>query len=157
MDLSEDYKAILWLQENIEGSPVIVEASPTEYKFGSRYTVYTGLPGVVGWNYHQRQQRGPLSGEVWSRVEGIHEFYNTENPETAQAFLEKYNVKYIIVGQMERGMYSEAGISKFASQDGILWDRVYSEGNTEIFKIRDQKSEMKNEEVGMQDKAGENR
>ena len=146
MDLAEDYEAILWLQENIEGSPVIVEASPTEYKFGSRYTVYTGLPGVVGWNYHQRQQRGPLSGEVWSRVEGIHEFYNTKDLETAQAFLAKYNVKYIIVGQMERGMYSEEGISKFAAQEGVLWDRIYEQGNTEIFKIRDLKSEIRNEE-----------
>ena len=140
MDLAEDYKAILWLQENIEGSPVIVEASPTEYKFGSRYTVYTGLPGVVGWNYHQRQQRGPLSGEVWNRVNGIHEFYNTKDLETAQAFLAKYNVKYIIVGQMERGMYSKEGISKFAAQEGVLWDRIYSEESTEIYRVRDQVS-----------------
>ena len=137
MDLSEDHNAILWLQENVEGSPVIVEASPTEYKFGSRYTVYTGLPGVVGWNYHQRQQRGPLSSEVWNRVNGIHEFYNTADLDTALEFLKKYNVSYIIVGQMEKGMYGEEGISKFAAQDGVLWTRVYSEGNTEIYKVRD--------------------
>ncbi len=137
MDLSEDHNAILWLQENVEGSPVIVEASPTEYKFGSRYTVYTGLPGVVGWNYHQRQQRGPLSSEVWNRVNGIHEFYNTADVNTALEFLKKYDVSYIIVGQMEKGMYGEEGISKFAAQEGILWERVYSEGNTEIYKVRD--------------------
>ena len=138
MDLAEDYRAILWMQENVDGSPVIVEASPTEYKFGSRYTVYTGLPGVVGWNYHQRQQRGPLSAEVWNRVNGIHAFYNTVDLETAVSFIEKYNVQYIIVGQMEKGMYEAAGIEKFAAQEGILWDCVYREGNTEIYRVRNE-------------------
>ena len=135
MDLSEDYNAILWMQENIQGSPVIVEASPTEYKFGSRYTVYTGLPGVVGWNYHQRQQRGPMSGEVWNRVNGIHAFYNTTSAEDAVSFLSLYNVKYIIVGQMEKGMYDPAGIAKFPEQEGILWSCVYDQGNTQIYEV----------------------
>ncbi len=136
MDLSEDYEAIIWMQENIQGSPVIVEASPTEYKFGSRYTVYTGLPGVVGWNYHQRQQRGPMSAEVWTRVDGIHNFYNTQDLQSACSFLAKYNVKYIIVGQMEKGMYSREGIAKFAEQAGVLWDCVYDHENTQIYEVK---------------------
>ena len=135
MDLSEDYEAIRWMQENIEGSPVIVEASPTEYKFGSRYTIYTGLPGVVGWNYHQRQQRGPLSREVWNRVNGIHDFYNTTDVEAAKAFLEQYNVKYIIVGQMEKGMYAVDGIAKFEAEEGDFWKLVYDRNNTQIYEV----------------------
>ena len=134
MDLSEDYNAIIWAQENIEGSPVIVEASPTEYKMGSRYTMYTGLPGVVGWNYHQRQQRGQIANQVWERVNGIHEFYNTTDMETVRAFLDRYNVQYIIVGQMEKGMYLEEGIAKFAQQEGIDWICVYDQGNTQIYE-----------------------
>lgn len=135
MDLSEDYAAICWMQENVEGSPVIVEASPTEYKFGSRYTVYTGLPGVVGWNYHQRQQRGPASNLVWERVNGIHEFYNTTDLLKSKQFLEKYNVQFIIVGQMEKGMYSEEGIAKFEEQNGKLWNCVYNQENTKIYRV----------------------
>ena len=139
MDLAEDYEAILWMQDHVQGSPVIVEASPTEYKWGSRFTVYTGLPGVVGWNYHQRQQRGPMSRMVWDRVDGIHEFYNTADPAAAAAFLEIYGVRYIILGQMEKGMYAPEGIAKFAALDGVLWDRVYDQGNTQIYKVRNEK------------------
>ena len=141
MDLSEDYQAIKWMQENITGSPVIVEASPTEYKFGSRYTVYTGLPGVVGWNYHQRQQRGQISREVWNRVDGIGEFYNTTDIAAAVSFLDKYNVKYIIAGQMEKGMYDVFGMDKFSKYDGDLWDCVYNSGSTQIYSVRDRNKE----------------
>ena len=38
MDLSQDYAAIQWMQDNVEGSPVIVEGNATEYKWGN--TVY---------------------------------------------------------------------------------------------------------------------
>ena len=140
MDLSEDYAAIRWMQDHVEGSPVIVEASPTEYKFGSRYTIYTGLPGVVGWNYHQRQQRPGRSDEVWARVNGIGDFYNTTNLDDAARFLEKYHVKYIIVGQMEKGMYSADGIAKFSeaaggAEYGNLWKCVYDRGHTQIYEV----------------------
>ncbi len=58
MDLSQDYRAIRWMQDNIQGSPVIVEANSRNlYRWYSRFTIYTGLPGVVGWEWHEQQQR----------------------------------------------------------------------------------------------------
>jgi uncharacterized membrane protein len=58
MDLSQDYRAIRWMQANITGSPVIVEAdSPNLYHWYTRFTIYTGLPSVVGWEWHEQQQR----------------------------------------------------------------------------------------------------
>ncbi|HEX7557043.1 MAG TPA: DUF2298 domain-containing protein, partial [Leptolinea sp.] len=45
IDLSQDYDAIQWMQLNVKGSPVIVEANTVEYRWGSRFTIYTGLPG----------------------------------------------------------------------------------------------------------------
>lgn len=136
MDLSEDYRAIRWSQENIPGSPVIVEANVPEYRWGNRYTIYTGLPSVVGWNWHQRQQRAITPGEwVFNRVEEITYFYNTNRIEEALDFLERYKVEYIIVGQLERAVYSPEGLKKFEEQNGKLWQEIYQDGQTMIYQV----------------------
>ncbi|MGB2957012.1 MAG: DUF2298 domain-containing protein [Anaerolineales bacterium] len=135
IDLSQDYDAIRWMQDNVEGSPVIVEANQVEYHWATRYTVYTGLPGVVGWNWHQRQQRTTTPHEwVFSRVEDVNLFYDTTDLGFAQDFLEKYGVQYIILGQLERANYLAEGIEKFKAAEGILWTLVYHDQETTIYQ-----------------------
>jgi YYY domain-containing protein len=137
MDLSQDYRAILWMQENVYGSPVIVEANLRQlYRWGSRYTIYTGLPGVVGWEWHQQQQRAVVPATwVTDRIMEIADFYTTTDWQLAQAFLRKYQVSYIIVGQQERGMYPGPGLDKFPAANGVLWSEVYRDGNTVIYQV----------------------
>jgi YYY domain-containing protein len=136
MDLSQDYAAIKWMQENVQGSPVIVEANTVEYRWGNRFTIYTGLPGVLGWNWHQRQQRGALDyNGIASRLEEIPAFYLTEDANAAVAFLKKYNVEYIILGQLEQAYYPGNGLLKFEQYDGIYWKEVYREQDTVIYQV----------------------
>ncbi len=136
MDLGQDYRAIRWMQENIKGSPVIVEANTPEYRWGSRFTIYTGLPGVVGWNWHQRQQRAVVNSDwVQKRVDEVGSFYKTTYPEKAKSFLSKYDVKYIIVGQLERAAYPAEGIAKFEEQDGTIWNEIYRDAETVIYEV----------------------
>lgn len=137
IDLNQDYEAIQWMQKNVKGSPVIVEANTVEYRWGSRYSIYTGLPGVVGWNWHQRQQRAVIpSTSVTDRVEEIKHFYETVSREESLAFLEKYNVKYVIVGQLEYLHYPGDGLTKFQAYDGDLWSVVYQKGTTTIYQVK---------------------
>jgi uncharacterized membrane protein len=135
MDLGQDYRAIRWLQDNVQGSPVIVEANVTEYRWGTRYTIYTGLPGVVGWNFHQRQQRALTPPNlITDRVDQIGIFYSTPDAEYAREFLANYGVRYIIVGQFERILYPE-GMAKFEQYDGRYWRSVYREADTVIYEV----------------------
>jgi uncharacterized membrane protein len=137
MDLSQDYRAIRWLQEHVQGSPVIVEANLRNlYHWGSRFSIYTGLPGVVGWEWHQQQQRALLpSSWVSQRIEEIDQFYLTEDLQVAQAFLRKYQVRYIILGQQERGHYPGPGLDKFINANGDLWQEVYRDADTLIYEV----------------------
>jgi uncharacterized membrane protein len=137
MELGEDYRAIRWMQENIKGSPVIAEANLRDlYRWGSRFSNYTGLPGVVGWEWHQQQQRAATPGFwVSDRITEIQEFYETTDWDVAANFLRKYDVRYIIVGQQERGKYPGPGLEKFDAAEGILWREVYRDGKTVIYEV----------------------
>ncbi|MCJ7621890.1 MAG: hypothetical protein MUO76_00175, partial [Anaerolineaceae bacterium] len=136
MELRDDYEAILWMQDNIQGSPVIVEANTPEYRWGSRFTIYTGLPGVVGWNWHQRQQRAVTESTwVWDRVDAIKDFYNSIEKGSTRSFLRKFDVEYIILGQLEYANYQEHGLAKFSEWEGELWAEVYNQGQTIIYQV----------------------
>jgi len=115
LNLAYDYGAIRWMLENVSGTPVIVEGNAPLYHWGNRFAINTGLPAVVGWDWHLKQHNSVLPGDVVDRrLDDVREFYNTPDVEEAMKFLRRYNVQYIIVGEMERGRYEAAGIAKFA-------------------------------------------
>ncbi len=147
--LVEDYRAIRWLQENVQGSPVIVEAAPAgvQYTWLSRFSIYTGLPSVVGWQWHEQQQRVYFSVQVIQRGIDVDTFYTTSDIAAALDFLRRYNVRYIIIGQEELGKYTPVesldptmptppnGLLKFELYDGIFWQEVYRDGGTVIYEV----------------------
>jgi uncharacterized membrane protein len=137
MDLSQDYRAIRWMQENIQGSPVIVEAnSPNLYRWYSRFTIYTGLPGVLGWEWHEQQQRAlNPPGWVSKRLSDINQFYTTVDTDVTKQFLNLYQVRYIVVGQLEQVTYPGPGLDKFPAFTGVLWNQVYQDENTTIYEV----------------------
>ena len=50
-------------------------------------------------------------------------------------FLKTYNVRYIIVGELERAAYTPEGLAKFKAFDGKYWHTVYQDGNTVIYEV----------------------
>jgi YYY domain-containing protein len=137
MDLSQDYRAIRWMQANIQGSPVIVEANSRNlYRWYSRFTIYTGLPGVVGWEWHEQQQRA-LNPTDWvtKRITDIDQFYTTVDTDSTKQFINLYGVRYIVVGQLEQVTYPGPGLDKFPAFNGILWNEVYRDENTVIYEV----------------------
>ena len=136
IEFDEDYRLIKWMQENIHGTPTIVEAQIPEYRWGSRISINTGLPTVLGWNWHQRQQRGILQdAEVWQRSSEIASFYDTLDSSYVNDFIEKYNIDYIVVGQLERAYHDAFGIDKFSLWEDDNWEMIYHDNQTTLYKV----------------------
>ena len=142
LGLAHDLKAIEWLQDNVEGSPTIVEGLSELYRWGNRVSIYTGLPAVIGWDWHQRQQRPEFAGAVTRRRFEVDNFYKTRNMPEAVEVLRQYDVKYVYVGEMERTHYPEYGISKFDNMESYGLSPVYKDGPVTIYEYRDPDTPM---------------
>ncbi len=129
-----DYLAIRWMLLNIEGTPVVLEASVPEYRWGSRVSKYTGLPAVLGWRWHQAQQRGPYAPQVDGRLRDVQSMFNTTSTDVVQVLLSRYHVRYVYVGDLERAYYASSGIAKFASAP-TLFRSVYDADGVTIFEF----------------------
>ena len=142
--LKYDYDALQWMQRNITGSPVIAEAySHNNPGFSyyrtvtNRVAMYTGLPAIIGWEGHQRQQRAVLPGAlVSSRVDDVNRLYNTTDVNEALTLLDKYEVAYIYAGQLEWVYYNPEGLNKFDRMVEIgHLEEVYRNEGTSIYKV----------------------
>jgi YYY domain-containing protein len=135
--LRYDAEAIRWMQRTLRGSPLVAELNtyPTLYGWGDRYAMFTGNPTIVGWDYHQRQQRVSQSDQVRHRIEDVQSAYRTRSAETAYAILRRYGVAYVVVGLLERAYFPE-GQAKWRSGDGTFWRRVYRNPGVDIYRLR---------------------
>ncbi len=135
IDLQWDHDAIRWLQDNTVGTPVILEAHGSQYCWNSRFSQYTGLPTVIGWPWHQTQQRND-GDAVRGRANDVSTIYNTRSQSAALKLLERYGVTYIIVGELERLYYLPDGIAKFdpmvAAGDLAL---DYGNDRTRVYRV----------------------
>jgi len=116
-NLIDDYDAIKWMQDNVKGSPTIMEGNTSgqQYTWSNRYSIYTGLPAVLGWQWHMRQQRGSLDDRViYDRDADVTAFYETADTNFARKILNRYDVKYIIVGPLEKAYYTGLSLPKFS-------------------------------------------
>ena len=134
--LKWDLEAIRWLQDNVEGSPVILEAHHDQYHWTSRMADYTGLPTVLGWPWHQIQQRTPYADAIEERSRDISEIYSTADAGRTKELLAKYEVEYIVVGELERAHYPATGLDKFEQMvgKGLVFPEFRNQG-VNIYRV----------------------
>ena len=134
--LAHDARAIRWLQAHVAGSPVLAEGNTPLYRWGNRVSVYTGLPTIIGWDWHQRQQRSAYSGQVvdW-RLADLRTLYDGADIAAAEEILRRYEVAYVYVGELERAYYSPAGLAKFDEMVGETLEVAYADGPVTIYRV----------------------
>lgn len=105
---ADDLRLIDWLDANVRGTPVVAEASIGPYRGnGSRISSATGLPTVIGWERHEEQQRDRTI--LPARVEDVRRIYTSGEPRAVQEVLDRYHVRYVVLGDVERKTKLAAG------------------------------------------------
>jgi YYY domain-containing protein len=126
----DEYAAIQWLNQNVAGAPVILQAPGQSYHAEqSRVSAFTGLPTLVGWDYHELQWRGTydLAGR---HKDDATKLYATRDTQETLTLLDKYAISYVYVGPAERSQFPAASLQKFDS----LMQVAFRHGNVTIYK-----------------------
>jgi len=94
------------------------------------------LPSVIGWNWHQRQQRVINPSEwVFNRIEDVETFYSGTEISTTLEVIDKYKIDYVIIGQLEKIIYPQEGIKKFFEDNEDVFEICYSSEDTNLLKV----------------------
>ena len=133
--LADEYDAIQWLRsEAVSGSPVVLEGHGELYRsLHTRVAIYTGLPTVIGWDNHQSQQRGGAG--VAARLRDVQQIYSTTVPDIALELMDRYGVRYVYVGEIERHYYPDRGLRKFEEMLGTHMELAYSNPTVDIYRV----------------------
>ena len=125
-----DYEAIVWLNKNIKGQPVILEAQGDSYTDYARVSSNTGLPTVLGWTVHEWLWRGSYSVPE-PRIKDVETLYETESLKETLNLIKKYSISYVFIGDLERQKYEDLNKEKFEE----IGEKVFSSGDSVVYKI----------------------
>lgn len=103
-DFPEDAPAIRWLNANIKGRPVVLEANGDSYSDYERVSAMTGLPTVMGWYVHEWLWRNDTA-DLNEKSGEIETIYTSVNENEVRALVKKYDIRYIFIGTQEREKY----------------------------------------------------
>jgi YYY domain-containing protein len=135
LTLAYDAEAIRWLRESVDGSPTIIEGITPIYRWGGRVSINTGLPTVLGWDWHQRQQRWGYQQMVDERIDGVNRLYTDPSRQAALDVIRTYGVQYVYVGELERRYYPAAGLAKFQQMVGDTLEIAFSTQQVTIYRV----------------------
>ncbi|MGW8161336.1 MAG: DUF2298 domain-containing protein, partial [Desulfobulbales bacterium] len=117
---------IRWLRRR-SGQPVIAEAFGPSYGSFGRISSFTGLPTVIGWEYHVYQHGHPWDA-IKTRQQDLQGLYR--DPARAEAVREKYQVRYGVLGGLEKQTYGDGAGSGWRE---IGWHQLFKSRESEIW------------------------
>jgi YYY domain-containing protein len=122
-----DVEAIDWIRAHTAGDAVLLEAVGDDYSgFGNaRMSTYTGRPAVLGWQGHELQWGHALG----SRGADVAAMYRGTSPAAVRALLDRYRVRYAVLGPLERTTYGPATVL------AGLGRRVFDRDGTAIYRF----------------------
>ena len=155
-NLTSYLKAAEWFNENVKGSPVICEGYGDSYTDRCIISAYTGLPTVFGWQTHEwlwrygsivdketaKNVEDPedlvLHKLIYPRQGDIDTIYESEDPELIRSVINKYDIRYIVLGGLEFSQFDGDNTDLFYDMFG---EPVFTYEDLLIFKVTPQQTE----------------
>lgn len=144
----DEARAIDWLARRASVHDVVLEAPGCSYGVAEgiphdRVSMATGVPTVIGWNFHEYQWRSgqpELLEAIAPRAEDVSAIFRDPTSAPARALLDRYGVTYVFVGRLERDGYGGTcnlgppyPAASLASFEGLGWDRAFASGDVVIY------------------------
>jgi uncharacterized membrane protein len=131
----DEMAAAEWLRRAPAGT--VAEAVGGSYTGYGRISAWSGQPAVLGWDFHEMQWRG--STELFGARPGdVQRLYCTRDANEAQTILEQYDIRYVVIGDLERNTYTpevcSGGLNEVKFQR--LLSEVFRQGNVVIYAAR---------------------
>jgi uncharacterized membrane protein len=126
-----DYEAANWIMENTPSNAKVLEAEGDSYTDYARISMMSGHPTVLGWYVHEWLWRGDKK-PVNLRRKDVKAIYEAKNASDAFALLHKYNISYLVIGNLEIKRYPDISMSVLFQ----LGKTVFQSKNTLIIEIQ---------------------
>ena len=127
----DNLEAINWINKNISGQPVMLEAVGDSYTTFNQISVATGLPTVQGWIVHEWLWRGGYD-KPKQRQDDVQAIYEDKDINRLKVLIQKYNIKYIFVGAKEYEKYPNLNEDNFIKIGGQI---IFQSGKTKIYQL----------------------
>ncbi len=120
------------LQGAARGNDAVAEAAGSSYGQFTRIAMHTGLPTVVGWEWHLTQ-RGQSTMEIAERVSDLETLYRGRDPIGRRKVLDRYRVGWVVLGDVERERYGLAEDDPLRGIPGL--NRITENGGAALYRV----------------------
>ena len=129
-----EYEAIEWLS-NPDNIGRIVEAVGDDYTDYGRISATTGRATILGWKGHQRQWRGNDQAFA-GREEDVAAIYQSADADTVRRLLERYEVRWVVVGPREVSTYGPDVPARMSSWKDAGWlNEAFASADVVIYEF----------------------
>ena len=125
-----EVSALKYAKQNISLEQGILE-SVGEWDGSGFISRNTGIPNLVNWPGHESQWRNSEPA-IYQRAADVETIYSTGNLTQAKLLLEKYEINFVYVGDLELNRYTSEQLEKFQSLGTLVFGDL---GSVSIFEI----------------------
>lgn len=131
----DEAAAFEWINRNVPGLPALAEAAGPAYQDFARVTMNTGLPSLLGWEYHL-EQRGQAAAALSRRRGTVAAIYGARTKPALASLLARHRVGVVFSGRLEAQTYGVEHRGRFASWPDLLRP-VFERGAVAVYQVAD--------------------